>query len=418
MDKKYSVVVSHPGQQHSFKTAAALKKSDFLFKYFTTVYQKKKSITSFISKFLKGEDIIRANNRKCTEIDEQDVVLIYEFLGLLTILITRIFKNQKIYEKWNKWIVDLFGNRVASYLIKEKVNAIISYDNNSGTLFKRLENKNVIRILDVSAANRLYMQKIYSKDVGICGSFASLYGETQLIRNDKLIKRYKSEIKYTDYFLVGSEFVKESLRYSGVLEEQIKIVPYGVDAQKFEFVLKKHSKECNIKFIFVGNVNQIKGIYYLLEAFKRINNPNIKIDIVGKYSGNKDLINPYLPYCNFIGAVPNQRMPEIYKNADVLVFPSLGEGFSLVVLEAMASGLPVIVSKNAGSSDAVVEGENGFTIDIQSIDAIIDKVMWFINNKEKIEQMSFAARETALKYSWDSYNKKLSHAIFQILEKT
>ena len=417
MGKIFNVIVSHPGQQHSFKTAGALKKSDMLFVYFTTVYKKKKSLTSFLSFFLKGEDSIRANNRECIELADNEVKQEYESLGLLVILIARIFKDQKIYEKWNNWLVDKFGSKVAVFVKKNKVDAVISYDNNSGTLFKNLEKTNIIRILDVSAANRLYMQKIYNEDAKMCGDFASLYGETQLIRNKKLLKRYKDEIKYADYFLVGSQFVRKSLNFSGVKDEQIKIVPYGVDAHQFQFNLKKHTKNSDIKFLFVGNVSEIKGIYYLLEAFKQIDSPYVKLDIVGKYSGSEELIKPYLPFCNFIGCVPKNTMPEIYKNADILVFPSLGEGFGLVTLEAMACGLPVIVSKNVGSSDVVTEGKNGFVIDIQSVEDIVNKVLWFTKNKSKIEQMSIAARETALKFSWESYENNLNDAVVEIIKE-
>lgn len=415
MKKKYKIIVSHPGQQHSFKTAGALKKEGKLDKYFTTVYLKKKSLTNLVKMtILKNEDLLRVNNRRCDTLDDEDVIQKYELLGLMSIGLVRLFKNPKIYELWNNWLVDIFARKVSRYAINNKVDAVISYDNNSAVLFKKLENKGIIRIMDVSAANRLFMQSIYKQDIENCGDFSNLYGKTQLIDSQKLINRYEDEIMNTDFFLVGSAFVKKSLEYSGINEDRIKIVPYGVDIEKFKFIPKERSENEDVRFLFVGNINPIKGIYYLLEAFNEIEDENIKLTLVGKFLGNEDLLAPYKEKSTFLGCVVKDSMPEIYANHDVLVFPSLGEGFGQVVLEAMACGLPVIVSENVGAVDSIEDGENGFIIPPFDIESIKDKVLWFNNNKKELTKMSYNARRSVESLSWINYEKKLVESLDDI----
>ena len=105
--------------------------------------------------------------------------------------------------------------------------AVISYDNNSMTLFSDLKRMSpeTIRILDVSAANRIYMKEIYKSDLQLSPDFADkLKEECPIIESEKVCERVQKEIELSQYFLVGSSFVKKSLEYSGVRAEQINIL--------------------------------------------------------------------------------------------------------------------------------------------------------------------------------------------------
>jgi glycosyltransferase involved in cell wall biosynthesis len=411
-----SVVLSHPGQQHSFQTATALKKSNMLNIYCTTVYLKNKSLTKKLTKHLNGNDIEKTKLRKCDILNDVDVYQKFELLGLLIIFFSRIFKNKKISEKFNNYVVDIFGKKIAKYCIKNNVKALISFDNNSSIPFKKLEGKKIIRILDVSAANRLFVQNIYNNDIKLCGNFAKTFGSNQLIKNEKLIRRHEEELKYSDYFIVASHFVKKSIQFHGISESKIKIVPYGVDSSKFIFTKKNVSENEKIRFLFVGNISEIKGIYYLLQAFKEINNKDIIINIVGG-DGNDDIYKPYKEFSNFFGTIRRDKMPEIYTNHDVLIFPSLADGFGLSIMEALSSGLPCIVTENSGASDIITNYENGFIIPIQDVNAIKEKVLWFVNNKKEIEIMSIKARDLAEKYDWARYYNQYANTIIEILEE-
>lgn len=104
-------------------------------------------------------------------------------------------------------------------------------------------------------------------------------------------------------------------------------------------------------------------------------------------------------------------MPRVLSEADVFVFPSLGEGMSLSVLEAAACGLPLIISENSGISEKITDGKEGFLIKIQSVDDIVEKVMWFVDHPNNIPEMGYAARRMAENYTWQRYYETVAHLL-------
>ena len=418
--EKYKVIVAHPGKQHSFRLASSLKKSGILYKYMTTIYYKNDSmLLNFLKKILSLNEKARIENRRNNDLADSDVVELYKFRGLVEIFLARFDKSRKIYTKWQQLTSDAFGRKVARFAIKYNVDAVINYDTNAYKCFEILEKKapSILRIMDVSAANRLYMKDIYEKDFKLSGEFAKkLKEERFFLWNENSCDRLNKEIKLAHKFLVPSNFVKESLLFSGVKEDNIKICPYGTN---FNITISKKNNSFHIplKAIYVGNVTEMKGIYYLLEDFLEIPKEKVELTVVGHYDNSDGLFDRYFQHINFIGRVNHAKVKEFLDNSDIFVFPSLGEGLSLSVLEALSCGLPCIVSKNSGANDAIIDGKNGFVIDIQSQKQIKEKVLWFLENKDLIPSMRMNAINSVKEYSWDLYNIKMSTIIMDWLNE-
>ncbi|MDR7079576.1 glycosyltransferase involved in cell wall biosynthesis [Neobacillus niacini] len=411
------IIVAHPGRQHSFRLAKALKEEGILFKYITTVYDKESSILMRITKRLIGKDNLkRANSRKSAELDDTDVEQFCEFYGLVELLLMRVDKTGILYKYWARYVSHSFGKKVARYAMKNKVDAVILYDTNASCCFEILKEKapNIIRIMDVSAANRLYMKAVYEEDMKRNTQFAKkLYNERNFLWENDL-SELVNEIEFTQYFLAPSIFVRDSLSYSGVSEDKVKICPYGSNFSVPNLISRNRSQE--LKVLFVGNVTQMKGIGYLLEAFKVYNKAQVSLTLVGHYDNEDGIFNEYKKKYNFLGRVTHEQVERICNESDIFVFPSLGEGMSLAALEAMSCGLPLICSTNSGVNDLIVEGENGFVVPIGNSEAIKEKVDWFLNNREQIEKMSDNARVTALKYTWENYEYNVVKALNSIIE--
>jgi glycosyltransferase involved in cell wall biosynthesis len=416
----YKIIVAHPGKQHSFRVASALKNNDMLFKYITTVYDKKSSVLmKIIKNKLSDSNLKRANGRKNLDLLENDVIQFCELGGFIEILLARYNKNRKLYNLWHKFNSDRFGKKVAYYAIKNNVDAVIMYDTNALMCFKILKEKapEILRVMDVSAANRIYMKTIYESDFAKCHKFSrKLKGERNFLWEMNNYIRLEEEIKNTQFFLAPSNFVKQSLMYSGVKESNISICPYGAN-----FKGTKIRKQVNftepIEAIYVGNVTAMKGIYYLLEAAKKVDVSRIHLTVVGAYDNSDGLLDPYMNFITFTGRVTHDEVERLLNKSDVFVFPSLGEGLSLSVLEAMACGLPCIVTKNSGANDAIVDYKNGFVVDIQDTDAIVEKLMWFDEHRELIPKMGENAVLSVNNFSWKNHEQKIIHAIKDKLSK-
>ena len=414
------VLVAHPAQQHSYRLATALKHAGMLEKYATTVYFKKGSLTALVAKLLKGKFKTKAEERHCEELSDDEVIQFCEGEGLLKLvaLNTRYFKNNYYQIKYHT--ADRFAKKVAKYATKHHVDAVVTYDDSSPLLFEILREKapDILRIMDMSSANLLYLREIYEDDTKKAPAFAErMRKERSICWDTEILVRAKREIEATQKFLVPSAFVARSLEFSGVKSEQMYRCPYGVDVSQFspkEYSEKMIERTRPIRFIYVGGVKELKGISYLLEAFQDIPNDQASLTVVGQYKSGDSDIAPYENRVNFTGSVLHSQIPELLHQSDVFIFPSLGDSYALSVMEAAACGLPVIVSENTGVQDLVTDGENGFIIPIQSVDALKEKIQFFIEHPEQIEQMGLAARKMAEENTWDSYYERME-TIFRSL---
>lgn len=410
----YKIIVAHPGRQHSFRLASALKKNDMLLKYVTTVYNKKSSILmKIIKKYLKGSNLERAEGRSNPDLEDTDVLQIGEARGLIEILLARYDKSKRIYGWWQRKTADYFGRCVANLAVREKANAVVMYDTNAMSCFEILKKEapDILRILDTSAANRIYMKEIYEKDMKLCPQFAQkLKQERKFLWKKKSCDRLFRELSATQIFLTPSSFVKKSLEYSGIKVDQIKICPYG---SNFEPVERKYDISLNrrLEAVYVGNVTEMKGIYYLLEAALSIPLDKLRLTVVGEYDNRTGVFDGYMKHIRFWGRMTHDEVKRVLCESDIFVFPSLGEGLSLSVLEAMACGLPGIVSKNSGANDAIIDGINGYEVDIQNSEILREKMLWFTEHKECIPDMGRAAAESAEKYSWRTYETRVTEIL-------
>lgn len=414
------ILVVHPAQQHSYHMATALEEKEYLYKYITTVYYKKYSFTYIATLFLRGTFKVKAAGRRCPALKDNKVAQFCELEGLFKLMIMRSTKLRPFYRRIKYHLTDRFAGKVVKYAIKHNVDAVISYDDYSSVLFEKLKKQapDILRIMDMSAANILYMRDIYDKDKQIQPNFADrLSSERFIVWNKDNIIRVQKELLYTNYFFVPSQFVARSLNYSGIMDNKIRICPYGVDINQFrekEYSTYSKLEKKQIHFIYVGGVKELKGISYLLQAFVMLPNECADLTVVGQVDYEAEDIRPYRNKIKFTGSVLHSEIVNLLHKADVFVFPSLGEGLSLAALEAASCGLPLIVSKNSGINDAITDGKEGFVIPIQSASSLVEKMEWFIEHPEQIERMGREARKMALSYTWESYYQRVQCAIEEI----
>lgn len=404
------IIVAHPGKQHSFKTAEALYKNDNLFKYITTVYDGPKSFTSLLKYFLKDQLLKKTNSRKSKQLPPSKIIQFNEIFGLLNIFILKVPFLKKYHSFFSNFMTDQFGIKVAKYAIKHNVDAVIMYDTNSNKCWSILEKKapHIKRVLDVTIASRLFMKQNYISDMEKTGdNYFKI--EQRHLWNEKNIERYKDEFKRSELFIVASNVVKKSLLFSGISEDRIELIPYGVDIEQFEFK-KQEVLKLPLKLIYVGEISYRKGIHHLLKTISEFKNDQVELFLCGDYNTKSKLFNQYKDISNihFLGFVTRDILATQYASSNVFVFPTLGEGYGLVILEALSVGLPCIVSDLAGGNDAITNGLNGFEFRAGDNDALKSHIQWFIDNPDKISEMSINSRNSVMDQTWDSYGRLLN----------
>ncbi len=225
-----------------------------------------------------------------------------------------------------------------------------------------------------------------------------------------------------------SKTVKEELvNYYKLPEDKIHVAYSGVNLNEFSpNNRKKFSREIRQKFnilptdtllVFVGNPFDRKGLKYAIGALARVDKSNVKLLVIGR-----DNPSPYIKIARDLGVkdrliFKTDLTREIYKYfaaSDIFLFPTLYEPFGLVILEAMASGLPVITSKSAGASELIDDRVDGLLLDRpDDMGDIAKKIEHLVHNKKARKKIGEMARKKAEKYSWE----RTAETMLSVLQK-
>ena len=211
------------------------------------------------------------------------------------------------------------------------------------------------------------------------------------------------EIGLADKILVLSTFQKRTFVECGVDDAKLAITPLGVDLKLFR-PGEKRRPDGVFRVVFVGQITQRKGLSYLLAGFEQAAIPDSRLLLVGKPIGGTGSWRAQ-PRVSHKPHEPRSRLPRVYHDADVMVLPSIVEGFGLTALEAMACGLPVIVSENTFGSDVITDGIDGYVVPIRDPGAIAERLRHLWANPSLRTSMGLAARRRAEAFSWDAYGR-------------
>lgn len=212
-----------------------------------------------------------------------------------------------------------------------------------------------------------------------------------------------NEVNLATHFLCASSITKKSLIFKGISEDKIKVIPYGVDTYRFTFSERKQSDI--FKVIFIGSLNQRKGITYLLDALAEMNKVELTIVTRGIY--DESLIENYNFPIHIVKDVPHEKLQEELHKAHCFVLPSILEGFGQVILEAMATGIPVIATENTAANDVIENGIDGFVTPIRNIQALKVSLEKLQFDASFAQSMGKAAYEKAKIYTWDKFRTDL-----------
>ena len=163
----------------------------------------------------------------------------------------------------------------------------------------------------------------------------------------------------------------------------------------------------------MGQLTQRKGLRFLLEAWKDL--PSGKAELVLMGGGAQRVWKKQAGAgVTFVGQASRSRVLEEMGRANVLVLPSLFEGFGLVILEAMAAGLAVITTENTGGPDVIGQGKEGFIVPAGNAAALREKMEWFVKNPGRAIEMGRAAHRKAREYTWEKYGRAYAEIVREV----
>jgi glycosyltransferase involved in cell wall biosynthesis len=173
-----------------------------------------------------------------------------------------------------------------------------------------------------------------------------------------------------------------------------------------------------LRALFVGSLGQRKGLSYLFRAVDSMS-PAVELTMIGARPFSPcPALDRALAGVRWISSCSHQDVLTEMAAHDVLVFPSLFEGFGLVLLEAMAMGLPVITTAHTAGPDLITEGIEGFIVPIRSPGAIAEKLDLLRREPDLRATMGEQARQRAREFTWEQYGRSVAERVSSTLVHT
>jgi glycosyltransferase involved in cell wall biosynthesis len=217
-----------------------------------------------------------------------------------------------------------------------------------------------------------------------------------------------------DTVFVNSEEYRESWIKRGFDPAKLKIFPRGLDTELFHptrrdpgFFEKFGAKNGQVRLLYVGRVSREKDLDLLAEAYRRLRDEGLSIQLCvvghGPYSHE---FSESLPEALFTGYLTGKELAAAYASADIFVFPSTTDTFGNVIIEAQASGVPVIVSDSGGPKELVENNRNGLITKSHDVEDLTRAIRELVADPERRKRMGDRARESVIDRTWPSAFRK------------
>ena len=376
------VIISHPTGNVNVRNAVkTFDERNSLFCFITALnISIKKNFLFFLPKFILKELNRRSYKGYTTKIIT--TASFFEWKRLITLKFFKWFIRSDDIDILNKKI-DFFTSRHIQNN-KNKVNAIYAYADGALDSFKEAKKHSIKCIYEYPAPH-------YN------------FNEVRLPIEKR--KRQDLELKLADMIIVPSSWAAKSFSHFSEYKSKIYTVPYGFPEKVNVNRNNWYNGKKPLKILYAGALSYRKGIPFLIKALNKI--PNNLFDMTFLGSGiYENRLKKKFPNSKFINSCPHEDVLKIMRKNDVFVFPSLSDGFGLVISEAMSQGMAVIATKNTALKD-IYNGSNSILIPAKDENKIYKSILFLMKNSNKVKEIGLSALKYSKKNSWKKYRKKL-----------
>ena len=410
MKRNKKVLFVHAmGNQNSRHALYGLKKNNLLQSFHTSIACFKGSLLYSLSKISFFKDFRRREFDKIVR-KETNTYPLYESMRMLNRYLKGIF---------NVSADDVFhfvDKKVALYIghHRSELSAVYSSDEGAFYSFNKAKEYGIKCLFDLPIIHWRTYQRLLEDEKIKNPEWSTILG----VYNDSKEKlaRKDKELMLADKIYVASNFTKQSILqdFPYKLKADIEVIPYGFPEVNInrKYVSVENRK---LKFLYVGRLSQSKGISYLFDSIGSFID-EIELTIVG--SGDLEncrILKEQISKYNYIPYLTHDKVLSIMAESDIFIFPSLFEGFGMVITESMSQGTPVITTTRTCGRDFIKDGENCWLVEPGSSEQLKSKIQYILSNKHKLLEISKNAMKTASERPWSVYEKELSESVNRFL---
>ena len=279
---------------------------------------------------------------------------------------------------------------------------VYAYEDCAIATFTAAERRRIPRVYDLPIGYWRVGQRIFAEECEREPEWKPTLTGTR-DSNEKLARK-DEEVRLATRVVVASTFTKSTLAQAPH-QRPITVIPYGAPPAATNEIAKGGAK---LKILFASSLGQRKGLSYALRAVELIGDRNCELTLLGRKAadGCRPLDQAVRNH-RWLPSLSHERVLLEMRQHDVLIFPSLFEGFGLAITEAMSQGTPVITTAHTAGPDVIDDGIDGFIVPIRSAEAIAEKLGLLLRDRERLRAMKISAREKAQRHSWENYRRAL-----------
>ncbi len=377
------ISLSCAGKFHAFNLAEYLVGQNLLSRFYTRyAYQRNTLMRAFVSRTDKEQ------------IPAERIQTMIPLAIAARLRLSSEYTNSHLYDRW---VAAQLKRRSASY------QTFIGWSSMSLVSIRQAKQDGKLTIVERGAAHIEQQDAILQDEYGRFGLSFQI--------NPRVVAKECQEYDEADYIVIPSQFVKRTFLERGVPEHKLLVNPYGVSTHfRPASSSPAGGRAPRFTILYLGALTIQKGLLYLFQALHELNLPTSHYDVwfVGQVADElKPTIARYQrPNWTFWGHVNHYDLPTLIGKAHVGVQPSVQDGFSMVVPQMLAVGLPVILTPNNGAADSIVDGQNGFVVPIRSPRPIAHHLQRLYESPALLQHMQTQAATRQQDGSWDAYGKR------------
>jgi glycosyltransferase involved in cell wall biosynthesis len=408
------VVVVHPGKQHAYEVALAFQRVGWLRTFVTGLYFKPDTLPySFLGclpRSLRSRLLQKLTKRTDPNLSSA-LVRWWPYAEMLSRTggripwVQRLSRGRSGYP-FVDWATGWYVSRLIAGM-QPRPAAVYGFLGSARDAFARAREVGIPTVLDVpivfNAAETL--QREY-QSLGL--------SEAPMAHPSR---RLNKELELADWVVTPSPAVADSVRDAGFEGRGIFVVPFGADPEVFKPAAWP-SQPDRFRVVFAGRLEVRKGLHYLLEAWRdaRLDGELVVAGSPGEAEFVARLRQQYRGMFVEAGNLTQLQLAELLSTSDVFVLPSLAEGSALVTYQALAAGLPCIVTAEAGS--VVRDGVEGFVIPARDTQLLRDRLERLDHDRDLRQRMARAALARGRQFTWDAYHRELASTMAVVLARS
>jgi glycosyltransferase involved in cell wall biosynthesis len=412
-----TAVVVHRGARDHYQVARALQESGSLETLVTDLYWPRRAwwarmaggvLPSFARRRLSARTALTLDDGKVRTCGVSGAIS--QAASMLSAV------PSSLQQRLMRWNDHTLGKKAQQLAVRSGA-AIVSYSYYAYSAFQDAP-AHVPRILFQAHPHPASVRTILAQELELhpeCRT--SLLREWELGLPDVDYRRLVQETQSAQAWIVASSFTKATLVEHGVPAAKISVVPYGVDLDWFTPARGPRPRTGPLRVLFVGTINQRKGIRYLVDALERLDTSQVQLTVCGRVVDDLSVLRSSRTTIDIRPNVNAEELRAQYRAADVFVLPSLAEGFGHVLLEALACGTPVITTTRSAGPDLIRDGLEGMVIRPADSTTLAATLQWCLDSRGELRAMRPLARERAEIFTWAAFRSRIATIVDQRVEE-